>query len=226
MKKLLLLLIVLILLGTAGAAYWGYKDLHRPAAHQKASQYIEIPRGSTPATVVRRLLNEGVIKHELPLMFYMKVTGAGSRLKAGEYMFPSPISPLGALRKLEAGEQRTLKLTVIEGWTRWDIANAMARIPEFQLRDADEALAMMDDVSEIRTIDPLATNLEGYLYPDTYEFLPTTPPKAVIDMMVKRFFKEWSPANPPSPMAMSMDSCMPVERCWISELSEAPIALL
>lgn len=203
MKKIILLLCLIVIAGSAGAIYWGYQDLHKPAPHAKSNQYIEIPRGSTPATVVKKLLGEGVIRHELPLMVYMKFTGAGSRLKAGEYMFPSPISPIGVLRKLESGEQRTLKLTVIEGWTRWDIANAMAKLPELQLRDADEALALMNDVDEIKSIDPLATNLEGYLYPDTYEFPPTTPPKAVIQMMLKRFFKEWTPEN--SAKALSMN---------------------
>jgi UPF0755 protein len=192
MKKIILLFIALVIVGIAGTTLWAYKDLHRPARHEKNATYIEIPRGSAPDTVVRRLANEGVIKHEWPLMLYMKFTGAGARLKAGDYVFPSPISPLGVLRKLEQGEQRTMRLTVIEGWTRWDIANAMARIPEFQLTDADDALKLMDDVSQIREIDPQAANLEGYLYPDTYEFPPGTAPKAVIDMMVKRFFKEWS----------------------------------
>ena len=40
--------------------------------------------------------------------------------------------------------------------------------------------------------NPEATNLEGYLYPDTYDFPPNTMPKAVIDMMVKRFFMVWT----------------------------------
>ena len=204
MKKLILLFIVIIGLGGAVLGYWGYKDLHKPVAHNKSAEYIEISRGSAPTAVVRRLVSEGVIKHEWPLTFYMKLTGAGSRLKAGEYVFPSPISPLGVLRKLELGEQRTLRLTIIEGWTRWDIANAMARMPEFELKDPDEALALMNDVSQIRSIDPQAENLEGYLYPDTYEFIPGTSAKAVIDMMLKRFFKEWSVEHAASAQALNM----------------------
>jgi UPF0755 protein len=193
MKKIILLFVLLVIVGAAGTWYWAYKDLHRPTSHDKNAKYIEITRGSAPSTVVRKLANEGVIKHEWPLMLYMKFTGAGSRLKAGEYAFPSPISPLGVLRKLELGEQRTMRLTIIEGWTRWDIANAMARIPEFHLSDSDEALKLMDDVSLVKSIDPVATNLEGYLYPDTYEFPPGTSAKAVVELMVKRFFKEWTP---------------------------------
>lgn len=192
MKRLVLIFTVLILLGAAGTAFWGYKDLHNPVRHGKSGQYVDIPRGSTPAAVVRKLANEGIIRHEWPLTFYLKVSGAGSRLKAGEYMFPSPISPLGVLRKLQTGEQRVMRLTIIEGWTRWDIADAMARVPEFELPNADAALALMNDVSLISTIDPEATNLEGYLFPDTYEFPPGTTPRAVIQIMVQRFLTEWS----------------------------------
>lgn len=204
MKKLILLLVILIVASGAGAAYWGYNDLHRPVTHDKTAQFIEIPRGSAPATVVERLAREGVIKHVWPLTLYMKFTGAGSRLKAGDYQFPSPITPLSVLRKLEQGEQRTMRLTIIEGWTRWDIANAMARLPEFELADADAALALMNDVSQIRSIDSEARNLEGYLYPDTYEFPPGTSPKTVIEMMVKRFFKEWSPQSAAKALALNL----------------------
>jgi UPF0755 protein len=95
------------------------------------------------------------------------------------------------LRKLEEGQQRLARFTVIEGWTRWDIANAMARIPELKLASADEALALMDDTSDIRDLDAQATNLEGYLYPDTYSFPPDTTPREMISSMVRRFRQIW-----------------------------------
>jgi UPF0755 protein len=115
----------------------------------------------------------------------------GPRLKAGEYRFASPISPLQVLRKLEEGEERLERFTVIEGWTRWDIAAAMARVPELKLRDQDEAMRLMDDTSLIRDLDADASNLEGYLFPDTYSFPPDTTPKEVIATMVRRFRQVW-----------------------------------
>ena len=192
MKKVLSALFLLILVAGGGVVYWGYRDLHAPVSHEKTGHHINIPRGSAPSVVVGKLAAEGIIQHEWPLMIYMKVSGAGSRLKAGEYNFASPITPLAVLRRLEQGEQRLVRLTIPEGWTRWDIASALAKMPELKLRDDDEALGLMDDVSTIRDLDPEAKNLEGYLYPDTYEFPPNTTPRAVIDMMVKRFFLVWS----------------------------------
>jgi UPF0755 protein len=126
-------------------------------------------------------------------MLYLKFSGSGAQLKAGEYDFPSPISPLAVYARLREGEQRLIRLTIVEGWTRWDISNAMFKVPELQLEDHISALTLMNNVSLIRDLDPVATNLEGYLFPDTYDFPPDTKASEVIAIMVKRFRKEWKP---------------------------------
>jgi UPF0755 protein len=134
----------------------------------------------------------GILNREWPFLFYIKWSGAASRLKAGEYRFATPISPLEVLAKLEVGEERLNKFAVIEGWTRWDIAEAMARIPELKLKNDAEALALMNNTSAIAdNLDPLAQNLEGYLYPDTYSFPLDATPSEMIAAMVKRFHSEW-----------------------------------
>ena len=191
--RLIILLLIVLALGAGGLAFWTYRELRAPVLHDKAEQYIEIPRGSAPVEIINRLVAEGVIRRSWPLLAYIKLSGASARLKAGEYRFPSPISPLGVLRKLEEGEQRLSRFTIIEGWTRWDIAAAMARIPELKLQSQDEALALMNDTTAIRDLDPQAGNLEGYLYPDTYSFPPETTASAMISIIVKRFRREWKP---------------------------------
>ena len=193
MKRLILLIIILGILAMAAFGAWAYSDLRRPVAHSKAGQYIDIPKGSSPSAIVRKLAAEGVIKHEWPLKFYLKSTGVGSTLKAGEYDFPSPISPLSVLAKLQQGERRLNRLTIIEGWTRWDIARALTQVPEFHLTSEVQALELMSNVSLIGDLDPEAMNLEGYLFPDTYEFSPETTPAQLVEMMVERFRDVWKP---------------------------------
>jgi UPF0755 protein len=190
-KRLILLLIILLTLTGGGFLLWAKYVLQAPVSHSQSGQYIEIPRGSTPDQIINNLDDLGVIRHGWLLRLYVRLTNSGQRLKAGEYRFPSPISPLTVLRKLEEGEQRLSRLTVIEGWTRWDIAALLARIPELKLQSADEALALLDDTSAIRDIDPDAKNLEGYLFPDTYSFPPDTSARQVIDTMVKRYRQVW-----------------------------------
>jgi len=193
MKRLIITVIVLVLLTSVASAAWLYSDLHKPIAHAKTGQFIEIPKGSSPAFIVKKLASEGIIKHEWPLKIYLKITGRSGALKAGEYDFPSPITPLGALAKLEQGQRRLNRMTIIEGWTRWDIAKAMVNIPQFHLESEAKALELMNNVSLIKDLDPSAPNLEGYLYPDTYEFAPETSAEDLIEMMVKRFRSVWKP---------------------------------
>ncbi|HEV7746837.1 MAG TPA: endolytic transglycosylase MltG [Pyrinomonadaceae bacterium] len=193
MKRILLAIGLLVLLAVSASAIWVYRDLHTPVKHAKHGQYVEIARGSSPSSVVSKLAEEGIIRNRWPLMIYLKLTSNGSQLKAGEYDFPSPISPLGVFARLREGEQRLTRLTIVEGWTRWDIANAMYKVPELRLSDPAAALPLMNNVSLITDLDPKATNLEGYLFPDTYDFPPDTKPAEVIAIMVKRFRKEWKP---------------------------------
>jgi UPF0755 protein len=191
MKRILVIISLIILLAACVTAFIVYRDLRTPVQHAKSGQYIEISRGSSPAAIIRRLGTEGIIKREWPLLLYLKLTGAGSRFRAGEYDFPSPIAPLEVITKLEEGQQRFIRLTVVEGWTRWDIANAMAKIPALKLADANSALELMNDPSLVGDLDSVANNLEGYLYPATYEFPPDTSPNELITMMVKRFRAVW-----------------------------------
>lgn len=195
MKRILLAILLMVLITASASAIWVYRDLHTPIQHTKHGHYVEIARGSSPTTVIGKLADEGIIKHKWPLTVYLKLTANGSQLKAGEYDFPSPISPLAVFARLREGEQRLVRLTVVEGWTRWDISNAMFKIRELDLADSTAALPLMNNVSLISDLDPKATNLEGYLFPDSYDFPPDTKASEVIAIMVKRFRKEWKPES-------------------------------
>jgi UPF0755 protein len=182
---------LLLLVASGGFFIWAGHELETPCANDLEGQYVDIPRGLSSDEIVNRLSTLGVIRRGWLLRLYIHATGAGQKLKAGEYRFPSQISPLGVLKKLQEGEERLSRLTVIEGWTRFDIAQLLAHIPELKLKSADEALALMDDTSLVRDIDPDAKNLEGYLFPDTYNFPPDATPKLVVETMVKRFRQVW-----------------------------------
>src|SRR6266851_1456186 len=151
-KRLLIGTLTLLLAAAAGFSLWFYRALHLPVTHAKAAEYIEIPRKSTPEGIVNKLVSEDVLRQKWPLLFYIKLTGSAKLIKAGEYRFPSPITPLGVLKKLEEGEQRLSRFTVIEGWTRWDIAASLVHVDELHLKDSNEALRFMDDTTAIHDL--------------------------------------------------------------------------
>ena len=203
-KRWLLCIPAVILAAAAMFALWLNRELRMSLVHAKANDYIEIPRRSTPEGIVNRLVSEGVLRRKWPLLLYIKLTGSAKLMKAGEYRFPSPITPLGVLKKLEEGEQRLSRFTVIEGWTHWDLADSLAHVDELHLQDSGAALELMNDTSAIRDLDPKAENLEGYLFPATYSYPPATKPDAVIAGMVKRFHQEWTPERAERARALGM----------------------
>jgi UPF0755 protein len=192
-RRILLASLLLLIVAPAAFAIWLYREMRSPASHAMANEYIEIPKRSTPEGIANKLVADGIIRRKWPFLLYLKLTGSAKLIKAGEYRFPSPITPLGVLKKLEEGEQRLSRFTVIEGWTRWDIAESLAHVAELNLADKDEALKLMNDTSAIRDLDPDAKDLEGYLFPATYSYPPDTKAAGVIAGMVKRFRQEWTP---------------------------------
>ncbi len=108
------------------------------------------------------------------------------------------------LKELEKGEVLTTKLTIPEGFTRFDIAKRIAekfgRTPPATAGGTDSPpvddkaiVAMMDDVTMIRDISPTAKNLEGYMYPTTYNLPRESKPADVIKRLVDEFRKFWKP---------------------------------
>jgi UPF0755 protein len=127
-------------------------------------------------------------------MIYLRTAGDSSKLQAGEYQFASPITTLQVLKQLEKGQDLTIKLTVPEGFTRFDIAKRIAeRFPHDATLDDKAVLALMDDTSLIKDIAPEAKNLEGYMYPSTYSLPRDAKPQEIIKAMVEQFRKVWKP---------------------------------
>lgn len=192
--KILFFLFIFVALITVGVSFWIYKSINTPHAHAKASQYIQIPKGATPNEIIGKLAAEDILAAELPTLVYLRSFGDASRLQAGEYQFASPITPLEVLKELEKGEERTTKLTIPEGFTRFDIARRIAeKFPSTPPMDDKAILALMDDVSLIKDFDPTAKNLEGYMFPSTYNLPKEIKPQEIIKTMVEQFKKTWKP---------------------------------
>ena len=192
--KIIFILLVLAVIGIAGFSYWVSRAMGSPKTHDKSSQYIKIEKGTSPSGIISKLVAEGVISSELPSLVYLRTLGDSSKLQAGDYQFDSPITPLQVLKELEKGEVLTTKLTIPEGFTRFDIAKRIAdKFPQQPPVDDKAILAMMDDVTMIRDISPTAKNLEGYMYPTTYNLPRETKPAEIIKRMVDEFRKFWKP---------------------------------
>lgn len=176
-------------LGALGAALL---TLVTPHEHAAASRVITIAPGTDARRIVRTLHEQGILAHPFPVLAYLALTDHGARLKAGDYRFPSPISPLEVLRRLVRGEVITEKITIPEGLNRFEIAALLRQLP---IPDAERALDFTEDATLIRDLDPEADSLEGYLFPDTYTYTPSTSARDLIARMVRRFREVFTEAD-------------------------------
>ncbi|MBL8182968.1 MAG: endolytic transglycosylase MltG [Blastocatellia bacterium] len=192
--KLLIAAVVLIVLAIGGFTFWIFRSVNAAVTHDKATQYIKIEKGTSPRETIAKLASEGIILSEFAANIYLRTFGDASKWQAGEFQFQSPISTAQVFKELEKGEERTIKLTIPEGFTRFDIAKRIVeKLPQTPPIDDKSIVIMMDDISMIRDIAPEAKNLEGYMYPTTYNVPRDATPQDVIKMMVEQFRKFWKP---------------------------------
>ena len=192
--KVLAFILLFLLLVAGGISYWIYRSVHTARAHAKSNVYIQIPKGSTPTEIIDKLTAEGILANQYPTLVYLRTFGDANKLQAGEYQFDSPITPLQVLKELEKGEERTAKLTIPEGFTRFDIARRInEKFPQNPAIDDKAILELMNDTSLIKDFDAQAKNLEGYMFPTTYNLPRESAPKQIIKIMVEQFKKTWKP---------------------------------
>jgi UPF0755 protein len=180
-RRLLLLAAVAALAG----AVWVVSDLRRPYRGYSGNLILVIDPGTRAPDVAQLLASRGVLAYRLPFLLLHELGRARHRtLKAGEYLFDRPLSPVDVYRRLIRGDVYLHAVVIPEGSDRFD----MARIVEQQLGvNPEDFLRSTEQASLIHDIDPEAPNLEGYLYPDTYRFPRTTGPAAVVSAMLGRF---------------------------------------
>ena len=151
-------------------------------------------RPGQPATAVGEELQEhGLIRSALLFRWEVESRGLGSRLEAGDY----EISPSMSTREIVAVLARgavvhATTFTSLEGWRAEQVAQ---RIEELQLAKAEEFLRLVRSPREngITPPDPSARTLEGYLFPDTYEFDRDVSARQIVDRLLRQFDRRLGP---------------------------------
>src|SRR5262245_14977833 len=167
--KAFLIVAVILLVVAGGAALltdtvWG--RMHQPfKGYEGAEQFVEIPQGAGAAEIRRRLIESGVVSDEVTLRAALWWSGRSRSLKAGEYRFDQPMTPLAVIDKLANGEVYTLRLTIPEGLSIHDMA---ALYESHGFGPSKEFVAAAGNAALINDLDPKAKDLEGYLFPETY----------------------------------------------------------
>ncbi len=179
-----LLLLFCIVAAVAGL-WWLRRELSTPYyAASSPEIFVEIPRGAGTSTIGDLLAHVGVLHHALPFVLYLRWTGTAKKLQAGEYRFNRPATPTEIAERIVHGDTYFVSVTVPEGLTAQETAELIANAGLSRLPELLEALSRTD---WIRDLDPNASNLEGYLFPETYHFARRVTAEAITKAMVDQF---------------------------------------
>ena len=182
MRKLLNFFLLVFIV----AALWSAWALFLPVS-QTEPKYVLLRPGWTTRHIVRELKANGIIRSEFAFLA-MHVLRGERTLKAGEYKFDTPENAIHVRDRLTKGDIFVRQVTVPEGYNMFDIAQA---VEQAGLGTAAEFLnAARQDKFLISDLDPQATTLEGYLFPDTYDFTRTMSSHDMAAAMVHRFRQE------------------------------------
>ena len=152
---------------------------------------VRIEQGTSLRDVGRELEQQGVVRNRLLFQFLARWRGLDRKLRVGEYEIPGGLSAGQVLDLLAAGKPRTSQVTVPEGLSMDEIARLLG---SRQLGDPATFKALFRDPAFIATLGlpgPPAT-LEGYLFPDTYEFRVGATPQEIATRMTLRFREVFS----------------------------------
>jgi UPF0755 protein len=190
-KRIVVLLLIAAIVAIAAGAVWIAVGVNRPyKGYPGEEQFVEIPQGTGPASIGRRLVDAGVIRDTLIFRYELARTGTGRRLQAGEYRFDRPMSVKEVVAKIAHGDVYLRPITFREGLT----ARQMAELFESKgFGAAAEFLTAASDASLVHAVDPAATDLEGYLFPDTYALPRRTTAAQLVARMVAGFEKVLTP---------------------------------
>ncbi|MEK7145117.1 MAG: endolytic transglycosylase MltG [Patescibacteria group bacterium] len=152
----------------------GYRNIVSPPADFPAKSIVSIARGASAPEVAAQLADARVIAHPQVLQTVLRLSRGSSRIQAGPYLFDTPENVFIIARRLVTGAYNLppARITFPEGETARNIAE--------RVHDAFPDISIPDFISK-------AQPYEGYLFPDTYLFLPSADTDTIIKAMRENF---------------------------------------
>ncbi|MCX7883904.1 MAG: endolytic transglycosylase MltG [Caloramator sp.] len=194
-KYNIIYLIFILILVAATFLYISYRSYILSPISKKNKQIIfRVERGESRKTVINKMYKNKIIKNKFFANLYAKNKKIGKDLKQGVYILNTSMSPSQILDKVLNGktdkDPGIVYVTIPEGFTVKEIAERLNK--EGLINDIDSFINECQNGAfnyEFLKSIPKDRNsrLEGYLFPDTYEFEKGLSNHDIIDKMLLRF---------------------------------------
>ena len=209
MKKFLIaiLLLILILTGAASFGYYKITEFVKTPVNVQADQLLTIERGTTGSKLAALFEQEKLIDDGKLLPYLLKLKPELNKIKAGTYSLENVKTVQDLLDLLNSGKEVQFNVKWIEGKTfkdwRKDLENAPHLVQTLKDKSNEEIFTLLDlpDVGQNLELK----NVEGWLYPDTYNYTPKSTDlellKRSAERMKKALNKAWNERDEDLPLA-------------------------
>jgi len=183
---------LLITLGGMVAVLLATIYLHflAPAGWTRHAKVVVIPPGKGFHEAAQILEDSGIIRDRRSFYLLARIEGVVGKIKAGEYEVHTQMPPREVLSKLIRGEVIQYPVTIPEGYNIYQIAEVLEQA---KVCSKKVFLEKARDPALIDSLGMEGDNLEGYLFPDTYNFPKGFGEEQVIRQMVARFKAVFNP---------------------------------
>jgi len=145
--------------------------------------FVIVPEGAPLSVISEQLEGSKIVRSGLSFQWFVRMFAGERGVIAGQYYFEEGETVFGVMSRVLTGDYKLdpVRVLIPEGATVADIATILEAI----LIDFDTDAFLI-----------LAKSEEGYLFPDTYYFLPTDGPRQVITRMKENFIEKISTTAP------------------------------
>lgn len=172
----------------------GFKDIYGLNFTESIEKDVYIEKGSTTAQIAQTLKENGIVEQPLLFRLYCKLGNNGG-FQYGYHTFDENMSYAQITNELKklVKKKDVVEITVIEGWTLYDIAKELKEKDVIEdITDFTKAVERMsvtyDFISDVPSNQYRYYKYEGYFYPDKYEFYTGT---TDYEGIAKKFFSNF-----------------------------------
>ena len=162
--------------------------LQNPAQPTSAPQPFQVDLGESTFSVIQRLEQSGLITSASALRTFLVYKGMDTTLQAGEYQISPGLTPIEIAYALQDAVPSSVNFVILAGWRLEEIAQALPT-SGINIAPNEFLIAARSDNSRIPSSYsvPTSASLEGFLYPDSYQFRRDVPVNEFISTITGNF---------------------------------------
>lgn len=184
-----IMLVLLSLISTSIFLLYFRQFMHTPSSENNTEVTYTIESGESIRQIARELEHRDLLKDDFLFLAYLKIKGLSGQLIAGDYLLKGNMTPLQIIDVLTSGRVASVKITIPEGWTNEKIADYLNEKGIVTKEEFLVATKKNYDYSFL-TQKPTDKDLEGFLFPDTYQLSYKATADDIVEKMLENFQKK------------------------------------